>query len=163
MKNYLAALGVAFCIASPAIAAPSSNYLQAPPDRAQSQDFGAAIASCTASGALHLNAQGLSTVAVVITGTFTGTLQFKAAADANTTYNAVNAYPQAGGAAVTSATSTGTWFISAAGYADVCVHASSLSSGTASVRMEGSVGLQRNFSGSDVATIGGAGCCRSPA
>lgn len=75
-----------------------------------------------------------NTVGVVVTGTYSGTLQFEGSVDGGT-WAAVSATPSNGGTAVSSTTSTGTWTVPAAGYSSIRVRCSTYSSGVATVSL----------------------------
>lgn len=112
-------------------------------DRLADFRLSAAGTCTTGASAARLDSTGLGSLGVTVTGTFVGTLTFKAAIDDSITYNTVNAYPQAGGAVVTTATSTGSWFVAApAGYKWFCLYFSAYTSGTAVVHLEGSARSQ---------------------
>lgn len=87
------------------------------------------------------NSPTLSTTSatVVISGTFTGTLQFEASTD-GVNFIAIPGFPLAGGASVTSATSTGTWSFSIAALTQMRVRASAFASGTAAITIQASGG-----------------------
>lgn len=81
---------------------------------------------------------GTATVGVTLTGTFSGTVQFEESAD-GATFVGANAAPQPSGAVVTSATSTGTWIIPAAGMQVVRARVSTYSSGTVVAFLQASI------------------------
>lgn len=125
----------AFTIAIPALTvAPAAhatdvNYV----DKAAQTSLGAAaVTQCVDNSAL-MSSTGFATGNIVITGTFSGTVSFFGASDAVPTWNAITVWPQAGGAAVQTATTTGSWFFPVAGYQILCVEFSTYSSGTAVV------------------------------
>lgn len=99
----------------------------------------AANSTCTAgvcvSAALSNNA-GAS--AIVLSGTFSGTLQFEGSAASNTNFSALLCTPTAGGTSVSSATAGGTWTCNVAGLTDVRVRGSIYSSGTVVVTINNS-------------------------
>lgn len=68
---------------------------------------------------------------VTVSGTFSGTLSFGQSADNGLNWTLISGYPQPSGATVTSATAAGLWAFDVAGRTDLCVWASSYSSGTA--------------------------------
>jgi hypothetical protein len=80
-------------------------------------------------------AQNTGSAAITVSGTYSGTLQFEISADNGATWVSVAATPPAGGAAVTSTTSTGTWQAQVASYTYLRVRGSSYSSGTANVAL----------------------------
>lgn len=154
MKSILLAAAVACAAVTPAYALtnPPSN------DRAVAKNLttGTSASCVTGVQAALISTQGSGSASIVVTGTWVGTLTFKAAADEKVTFNTVASYPQAGGASVTTATANGTWFVKAAGYRWVCVYFSAYTSGTAAVWLEASVAPVASFAGSDIATIGSA-------
>lgn len=83
------------------------------------------------------NAAGIQSVGVMLSGTWSATVDFVGSVD-GVNWTAVTAYPQSSGAPATSATANGTWAISTAGLAYVCVFSPSYSSGTAVVTMAAS-------------------------
>jgi hypothetical protein len=76
-------------------------------------------------------------VALRITGTFSATLQFEASIGGNA-FTSIAGGPLAGGSAVTSTTSTGSWQFNTAGVASVRVRASAYVSGGAAVFIQSS-------------------------
>lgn len=75
-----------------------------------------------------------SAASVVITGTFSGTLQFEASVD-GVTFSAIPGTPVTGGSTVTSVTSTGSWTFSVGALSILRVRASAFASGTAVVTL----------------------------
>jgi len=109
----------------------------------------AAAPDQTASGSLTASAQSVtltlasqSQVAVQVTGTWVGTLQFEGTVDGTNFFaipaNAVNS----SAVPVTSTTANGNWLIPCAGYNKVRVRCSAFTSGTIVVSMQGSHGTQ---------------------
>lgn len=90
--------------------------------------------------------QGFGAVAVQITGTWTGTLQFEATVDGST-WTAITGFDLAGSAGVSSTTANGLWVVNSGGLAKVRARASALASGTAVVSLEGTA----NVSGAQTA------------
>lgn len=108
---------------------------------------------------LGLNA---SSAAVILTGTFSATVQFEESADGQNFVSA-NAFPQpTATAAVTSATSTGTWVVPVAGMAVVRVRVSSYASGTVSAYIFVGNGTFEPTNSTSTGTVnlgnGGNGC-----
>lgn len=81
---------------------------------------------------------GVGTVAVDVSGTWSGTLQFEGSVNGST-WLGVNAAPVPSGALVTSTTANGNWQINAAGYKAVRVRCSTYSSGTIVIAVRGSL------------------------
>ena len=89
-----------------------------------SGDITVANASCTATSCVSMTIYGQSgTIAVQVTNTFTGTLQFEGTLD-GTNYVAVNGLPVASATTTTSTTATGMWQVSSAGLQKFQVRAS---------------------------------------
>lgn len=146
----LAAL-LAAAVVAPAAHAQISNttspsQVQTVADKIKQTSLGAAAATQCVDNSALINTQGYDTAAIVVTGTFSGTLSWFGASDAVPTWVALNATPQAAGNAVQSTTSTGNWFIPVAGYRQICVEFSTYSSGTAVVTQELSKVARPNLS-----------------
>jgi hypothetical protein len=91
--------------------------------------------SCSGPGAGYVYLalpSNASAVAVTVSGTWSGTLQFVGSVNGSA-WTSVNASPLPSGDSVTSTTANGTYTISPGGLTQVCVYASSYASGTASV------------------------------
>ncbi len=80
-----------------------------------------------------------SSVAITLSGTWSGTVQFVGSVNGST-WIGVNASPLPSGAAVTSTSSTGTWTVAPQGLTQLCVYASTYSSGKVAVSMASTVG-----------------------
>jgi len=104
------------------------------------------------------NSPSISTTSasVVVTGTFSGTLQFEASTD-GVTFSSIPGIPLAGGASVTSATSTGTWTFGIAALAQFRVRASAFASGSATVTIQASGGGSASSAAAIAALFGGPG------
>lgn len=100
-----------------------------------------ATASITSTTSATLTPISVSEVAVQVTGTWSGTLQFEGTVD-GTNFFSVPAIVPTTGAVVTSATANGQWLIPCGGYNKVRVRGASVGSGTAVVSMQGSHGTQ---------------------
>jgi hypothetical protein len=83
---------------------------------------------------------GLSTAAVQITGTWSGTVQFEGSIDGGTTWNLVNAQVPTTGALVTSSTANGNWAVDVGGCSGFRVRCTIFTSGTIVVTVRGSIG-----------------------
>lgn len=70
---------------------------------------------------------GIATIAVDIRGSFTATMVFEATVD-GTNWVSVTGFPSGGGAGVTTATTTGLWFFSVAGYRNFRVRCTAFTS-----------------------------------
>src|ERR1035438_10130232 len=81
-----------------------------------------------------------------IQGTFSGTLQFEATID-NTTWNAIQAFPIAGGSSVTSATAAGSWQITPGGAVWLRIRCSTYTSGSATATLNPSQAVTASLSG----------------
>src|SRR5204863_3528361 len=80
-----------------------------------SGDITVANAACTATSCVSMTLFGVSgTIAVPVTNTFTGTLQFEGTLD-GTNYVAVNGLPVASATTTTSTPATGRWQVASAG------------------------------------------------
>lgn len=108
----------------------------------QSGNITASSTDCSTAAACLAVALPSNAAATVInlSGTFTATLQFEGTADAtgcstSSTWVAVSASPLPSGAAVTSATATGTWRVNAAGLTCIRTRASAFVSGPAVVKI----------------------------
>lgn len=92
---------------------------------------------CSGAGAGYVYYQlppNASSVALTLSGTWSGTMQFVASTN-DVTWSAITAVPMAGGAAVTSATANGTWSIFPGGAAWFCIYAGTYNSGTVTASM----------------------------
>src|SRR3989442_707788 len=120
-----------------------------------SGDITVANAACTATSCVSMTIYGQSgTIAVQVTGTFTGTLQFEGTLD-GTNYVAVNGLPVASATTTTSTTATGMWQVSSAGLQKFQVRASALSSGTATIYLRASPSaMGRGGGGSSIQLTG---------
>lgn len=156
MKRYLLAALATAILATSAHAVPP---LPPTADAATSTALSAQGACSTSGVGAYLATGGRASVSIVVTGTFVGTLTFKAAADDKVTFNTFTVFPQAGGAGVTTATSTGTWLAASSAYKWVCAYFSAYTSGTATVKLNASVAPLSGGvggAGSNVTQIGGA-------
>jgi hypothetical protein len=116
--------------------------------------------ACTTAGAcLTVNVTPSSAAAVIqLTGTFSATLQFEGTTSSGGTFVAIAATPVAGGSAVTSATATGSWRVTASGFAQIRVRCSAFTSGTvvAAITLStGSSGTGNSSSGGAVSSVFG--------
>src|SRR5271166_6297451 len=75
---------------------------------------------------------------LTISGTWTGTISFKATGDGGTTWTAVNVLPLASTTAVTSATANGTWQVNTAGFTGLCMLSSASMTGSATATITSS-------------------------
>lgn len=91
--------------------------------------------------------QSVGSGTVVLSGTFTGTLQFEASGDNGSTWAAIAGTPAGGGGTVTSATAAGTWQFSLAGYTNLRVRASALASGLVNASINTSSAAMTPISG----------------
>ncbi len=98
----------------------------------------AACATASSCVTLNLPAGQLSGVAIQITQTYSATLQFEGTVE-GVTWVAVAGVPVAGGAPVTSVTTTGLWQLSVSGLAAIRVRASAYASGQAGVSIQSAV------------------------
>lgn len=119
----------------------------------------AASTQCTGTSCVIYSInQSTATVALQVTGTWSGTLQFEGTVSG--TESAVPGAPLGGGSSVTSATANGIWLFSVPGLSSVQVRASALASGTAAVRMQSAPGTQSGSTsvtgGNDAASTTGA-------
>ena len=96
---------------------------------------GLSSATCPGSGCLALSATGWGSMAVQVSGTFTGTITFEASLD-NVSFSALNCYPSNSSTVVTTATSAGLWNAPVGGFAWVRARMSSYTSGTATVTIQ---------------------------
>src|SRR5207248_1946730 len=80
---------------------------------------------------------GAASANVVLSGTFSATVQFELSAD-GVTFVAANALPQPSGTAVSSATATGTWAIPLAGMTFLRARCSAFTSGTIGAYLQSS-------------------------
>jgi hypothetical protein len=78
-----------------------------------------------------------ATVALALSGTWTGTVQFVGSAD-GVNWASIGAVPIAGGATVTSASGNATWSIASGGVQYVCAYASTYTTGPIAVSMSSS-------------------------
>jgi hypothetical protein len=116
--------------------------------------FTAAAQNLTTSGSISVQAAACSTgassgyvwyqlpkntaaVALALSGTWTGTVQFVGSAD-GVNWASIGAVPIAGGATVTSATGNATWSIASGGVQYVCAYASTYTTGPIAVSMSSS-------------------------
>jgi hypothetical protein len=116
--------------------------------------------ACTTPAAcLTVNVTPSSAAAVIqLTGTFSATLQFEGTTSSGGTFVAIAATPVAGGSAVTSATATGSWRVTASGFAQIRVRCSAFTSGTvvAAITLStGSSGTGNGSSGGAVSSVFG--------
>lgn len=93
---------------------------------------------------------------VVISGTFSATLQFEASTD-GVNFSSILGSPLAGGAAVSSATSTGTWSFGIPALVQFRVRASAYASGTATITIQASGGGSAASAVAVAALFGGPG------
>ena len=104
--------------------------------------------TCATAGAcvvaqLQQNSGGAT---ITLSGTWSATVQFEAAAD-GVNFSALSMTPVGGGSAVTSATGNGVWQVNIAGLSVVRARASALASGTAVVNIQGSQASARTSPG----------------
>lgn len=102
---------------------------------------------------------------VLLTGTFTGTVEFEESIDGGTTWGAKTVYPAAGGAGVTSATAVGSWKFALGGSALMRVRCSAFTSGPISVDVALTKGVDPIAAlqgGSGVAPVGGGIVWQAP-
>lgn len=138
MNRILGAVLALVCLLT---ATPSGAALQFHADKVASASLTAASTGCTNAvdtGVSGLVTKGLSTAALNISGTWTGTVTFKGSIDGSN-YVAIKGYPQSGAAAALTTTANGNWFFRVAGYAHVCAYFSTASSGTVVAAWSGSV------------------------
>lgn len=95
------------------------------------------------------NSPAVSTASatIVISGTFSGTLQFEASTD-GVNFVSIPGVPVAGGTSVSSTTAVGTWSFGIAALSTMRVRASALASGTATVTIQDSTGTSASPGGS---------------
>lgn len=95
------------------------------------------------------NSPALSTASatIVVSGTFTGTIQFEASTD-GVNFVAIPGVPVAGGTSVSSATAPGTWSFGIAALGYMRARASAFASGTALVTIQASGGTSASPGGS---------------
>lgn len=120
---------------------------------------GSTCATTNACIALNLfNSPTVSTTSasIVVTGTFSATLQFEASTD-GITFASIPGGPLAGGSAVTSITGTGTWNFGIAALNVIRVRASAYTSGTATVTIQASAGGGISSKAGVLALFGGPG------
>ncbi len=112
-------------------------------DSTSTTPFPAAVPDQTASGSLTsttsvtLTLASQAQVAIQVTGTWVGTLQFESSVD-GTNFFSVPAIVATTGAVVTSATANGQWLVPCGGYNKVRVRCSAFTSGTIVVSLQGS-------------------------
>jgi len=82
--------------------------------------------------AVTADCRGAGSAAAQVTGTWSGTLSFKASVD-GVNFVAINATPPTGGSAVTTTTGNGVWIISLGGYSQLEVVATATMTGSAVV------------------------------
>lgn len=87
-------------------------------------------------GGITLPDGGWATVAIQITGTWTGTVTFEGSVDAST-FQTLNATPTNSSTSVTTATANGLWTVASAGMQVVRVRATAVMTGTAVVYLRG--------------------------
>jgi hypothetical protein len=125
---------------SAAISGDSTNGLDVDVTRAVTPENRSASGSLTASGqAATLDARGLGTASVQLTGTWVATVQFEGTTD-GTNWYAVGGRGTAGGGVVTSATTNDNWNFGVAGQLQFRVRCSAFTSGTIVVSIVGSIG-----------------------
>jgi hypothetical protein len=106
-------------------------------------------AACTGAGAGFVNyllPLNVSSVAVALSGTWSGTVQFMASTNGSV-WASISATPLAGGSPVTSATASGIWTISPGGAAYVCAYASTYTTGPIVVSMSATTAAQASANG----------------
>lgn len=95
---------------------------------------GGTISTVTACpSGVTVTAPGGGTAEITVSGTFTATLAIKASGDFATFSPDLTAYPRAGGAGVTSITTTGTWTLPMMADVALCIYGQGYTSGTAVV------------------------------
>ena len=102
--------------------------------------------------------QGQNSVAISVSGTWTGTVTFKTLDPVGSTYTVTPALPRGGGTAVTSTTANGVWVLGATATKQVQACATAAMTGTAAVNLESSVTVTPSSAfaaGSVTATISG--------
>jgi len=110
-------------------------------------------ACTTPASCLTVNVTPSSAAAVIqLTGTFSATLQFEGTTSVGGTFVAIAASPVGGGSAVSSATATGSWRVTASGFAQIRVRCSAFTSGT----VVAAITLSTGSSGTGNGTSGGA-------
>lgn len=87
-----------------------------------------------------------STIAVQVSGTYSGTLNFLVTLDGST-YSAANATPPNSSTSVTTTTGTGKWKVDAGGWRGFCIDASALASGSAAILINQSPGVSTSLLG----------------
>lgn len=111
----------------------------------------------TANSPLVLSVDGLSVVAISLRGTFSATIAFEATVD-GINWFALNATPVTGGTVVTSATGTGEWLATVAGFLYVRCRVSAYTSGSPTAFMRAvAAGGGTGGSNGDVVTSGADG------
>lgn len=140
MKSFILSLAIALALTAPAFAESFPN-LQYVTEGAKSGKALTAAGSCTSgTSQAFVRLEGTSAASIVVSGTFVGTLTFKASADDKVTFNTATAYPQGGGVGVSTATGTGTWLLNPSGQKWLCVYFSAYTSGTATVKLAAASG-----------------------
>lgn len=81
----------------------------------------------------HFQKPDYGSATLQLTGTFSGTVQFEISNDNGATWNAIQGFPEATGAGVTSSTGTGVWQFEVGGFTDIRARCSAYTSGTISV------------------------------
>ena len=84
---------------------------------------------------------------LVLSGTWTGTIQFEATGDGGVTWVAVNVMPLNATTAVTSATANGTWQVNTAGFTGLRMRSSATMSGSATATITSSAASARSGGG----------------
>lgn len=107
------------------------------PNKTVTADISASV-TCSATSGVKVQTEGMGTVGLEISGTFTATLAFKYSMD-GATFNSMPSTDAAqsvnGSNSANSATAAGRWTIPVAGYRAICIDTSSFTSGTATIVM----------------------------
>lgn len=97
---------------------------------AQAQDISTTV--CPGAGCIDIPVGGQGSIGLQITGTWSGTITFRATVDGSN-YVTLAVVPSSGGAAVTTTTANGAWTAAIAGFTTVRVVFTAYASGTATI------------------------------
>lgn len=112
----------------------------------------------TSTQAVSVNSQGRSTVAIVINGTWGGTIQFQGSFD-GAQFQSVNAFQPNTFAAASQTTANGMWIVPCSGFRLIQVIGANVTSGTATILLNAATGvseilaLSKITDGTNVATV----------
>ena len=142
ISRLLAILAAGFLLSATALA---GDFV---PDRS-------AIGSFTSPGALPIDSSGASAVAVQLSGSGAGLTGTPQATIDGTTWFTVAAMVPSSGALVTTFSANGQWVIASAGFAQVRVNLSAISSGTETITLRAAEGKGGETAASGSVTVAG--------